>query len=65
MTPEADDIQTLIPDCGVAPDGISVNYIDEHIFWNDMAAAVLIAITAIGIFSLRRFSDAPASRSMP
>jgi hypothetical protein len=39
MTPEGDDIQTLIPGCGVAPDGIAVDHIRKHIFWTNMGTS--------------------------
>jgi len=34
------DIQTLVPDLGVAPDGIAVDPIRKHIFWSHMEAAM-------------------------
>ena len=33
------DIQTLVPDLGVAPDGIAVDPIRKHIFWSHMGSS--------------------------
>jgi hypothetical protein len=39
LTPDGDDIQTLIPDLGVAPDGIAIDRINKHIFWTYMGTS--------------------------
>lgn len=39
VSPEGEDIQTLIDDLGVAPDGIAIDPINRHIFWTYMGTS--------------------------
>jgi hypothetical protein len=38
MSPDGSDIQTLVADLGVAPDGIAVDPLRRHIFWTYMGS---------------------------
>lgn len=39
MSTDGGDVQTLIPDLGVAPDGIAIDPIRRHIFWTYMGTS--------------------------
>ena len=39
ISADGEDIQTLVPDLGVAPDGIAIDPIRRHIFWTYMGSS--------------------------
>ncbi|HEY0801748.1 MAG TPA: hypothetical protein VGD54_12950 [Steroidobacteraceae bacterium] len=39
MAPDGTDIHTLVPDCGVAPDGIAIDPVRRYIFWTYMGSS--------------------------
>ncbi len=39
ISADGGDIQTLVPDLGVAPDGIAIDPIRRHIFWTYMGSS--------------------------
>ena len=39
IAPDGSDLQVLIPDLGVAPDGIAIDPIERHIFWTYMGTS--------------------------
>jgi len=39
VSPDGGDIQTLIPDVGVAPDGVAIDPVRGHIFWTYMGSS--------------------------
>lgn len=39
MSPDGQDVRTLIPDVGVAPDGVGIDAVRGHIFWTYMGTS--------------------------